>query len=160
MTVTIRAAVESDAPTIFQFIRELAIYENAEHEVKASVETIAQSLFGPQSVTAALICERDGEAIGFAVYFFTYSTWLGKNGLYLEDLYVTPKARGSGAGKALLKRLAQLAVEKACGRFEWSVLDWNEPAINVYRAIGAEPLDEWIRYRLSGEALARFAATP
>ena len=158
MTLLIRDAVASDAPTILRFIRELAIYENAEHEVKATVESITASIFGEGSVTSALICERDGQPIGFAVWFLTYSTWLSKNGLYLEDLYVTPDARGSGAGKALLKRLASIAVEKGCGRFEWSVLDWNEPAIRVYQAIGAEAQDEWVRYRLSGEALKAFAA--
>lgn len=158
MTLLIRDAVASDAPTILRFIRELAIYENAEHEVEATVESIKASIFGEGSVTSALVCERDGQPIGFAVWFLTYSTWLSKNGLYLEDLYVTPDARGSGAGKALLKRLASIAVEKGCGRFEWSVLDWNEPAIRVYQAIGAEAQDEWVRYRLSGEALKAFAA--
>lgn len=158
MTLLIRDAVAVDAPTILRFIRELAIYENAEHEVQATVESITASIFSEGSVTSALICERDGQPIGFAVWFLTYSTWLSRNGLYLEDLYVTPDARGSGAGKALLKRLASIAVERGCGRFEWSVLDWNEPAIRVYKAIGAEPQDEWVRYRLSGEALKAFAA--
>lgn len=159
MTLVIRDAVIGDAPIILRFIRELAIYEKAEHEVEATIDTITSSLFGKDTVTSALICERDGQAIGFAVWFQSYSTWLAKNGLYLEDLYVTPDARGSGAGKALLKRLAAIAVEKGCGRFEWSVLDWNEPAIRVYEAIGAEALTEWTRYRLSGDALKTFAAT-
>ncbi|MDG3575069.1 GNAT family N-acetyltransferase [Rhizobium sp. YJ-22] len=154
----IREAERADAATILRFVRELAIYEKAEHEVAATEETVAESLFGPASVTRALICERDGVAIGFAVWFFSYSTWLAKNGLYLEDLYVTPDARGSGAGKALMKRLARIAVENGCGRFEWSVLDWNEPAIRVYDAIGAEPQAEWLRYRMAGEALKAFAA--
>jgi GNAT superfamily N-acetyltransferase len=99
----------------------------------------------------------DNEPIGYAVYFFNYSTWLGRHGLYLEDLYVSPEHRGAGAGKALLKHLAQLAVAKGCGRFEWSVLDWNEPAIRFYQAIGARPQDEWVGYRLTGEALEAFA---
>jgi len=158
VTLLIRDAVAADAPTILRFIRELAIYENAEHEVKATVESITASIFGDGSVTSALICEREGQPIGFAVWFLSYSTWLSRNGLYLEDLYVTPDARGSGAGKALLKRLAAIAVEKGCGRFEWSVLDWNEPAIRVYQAIGAEAQDEWVRYRLSGDALKAFAS--
>jgi len=158
VTLLIRDAIAADAPTILRFIRELAIYENAEHEVKATVESIRASIFGKDSVTSALICEREGQPIGFAVWFLSYSTWLSRNGLYLEDLYVTPDARGSGAGKALLKRLAAIAVEKGCGRFEWSVLDWNEPAIRVYQAIGAEAQDEWVRYRLSGEALKAFAS--
>ena len=157
MTITIRPAQLSDSELILRFIRELAEYEKAADEVKATTASIEQSLFGPQSVTHAVICEVDGEPVGFAVWFYTYSTWLARNGLYLEDLYVTPQKRGSGAGKALLKYLAKLAVEKGCGRFEWSVLDWNEPAIRVYRSIGAEPQDEWIRYRLAGDALKAFA---
>jgi GNAT superfamily N-acetyltransferase len=157
MSLVIRPARREDAPTLLGFIRELAIYERAEHEVAATAETIEQSIFGPGSVTRALICEKDGEPIGMAVWFFSYSTWQARNGLYLEDLYVTPQARGAGAGKALLKRLAQIAVEHGCGRFEWSVLDWNEPAIRVYEAVGAEPQSEWIRYRLSGRALQDFA---
>lgn len=157
MSLTIRPATRGDASILLGFIRELAIYEKAEHEVAATVETIEQSIFGPQSVTQALICEKDGQAIGMAIWFFNYSTWQARNGLYLEDLYVTPSARGFGAGKALLQRLAQIALENGCGRFEWSVLDWNEPAIKVYDAIGAEPQNEWIRYRLTGDALASFA---
>jgi GNAT superfamily N-acetyltransferase len=157
MSLVIRPARREDAPTLLGFIRELAIYERAEHEVAATAETIEQSIFGPGSVTRALICEKDGEPIGMAVWFFSYSTWQARNGLYLEDLYVTPQARGAGAGKALLKRLAQIAVEHGCGRFEWTVLDWNEPAIRVYEAVGAEPQSEWIRYRLSGRALQDFA---
>ncbi|MCK8781157.1 GNAT family N-acetyltransferase [Rhizobium sp. NTR19] len=157
MPLAIRAATRSDAATLLRFIRELAIYEKAEHEVAATLETIEESIFGPRSVTRALICERDGEAIGMAIWFFSYSTWQARNGLYLEDLYVTPAARGLGAGKALLKRLAQIAVENNCGRFEWSVLDWNEPAIKVYDAIGADPMKEWIRYRLAGDSLKSFA---
>ncbi|MGK6314847.1 N-acetyltransferase family protein [Neorhizobium sp. DT-125] len=157
MALTIREAIRDDAATLLGFIRELAIYEKAEHEVAATVETIEASIFGRNSVTQALICERDGEPVGMAIWFFSYSTWQAKNGLYLEDLYVTPTARGLGAGKAMLKRLAEIALENGCGRFEWSVLDWNEPAIHVYEAIGAEPMSEWIRYRLSGEALKNFA---
>ncbi|KAB1086788.1 GNAT family N-acetyltransferase [Neorhizobium galegae] len=157
MALTIREAVREDAATLLGFIRELAIYEKAEHEVAATSETIGNSIFGTGSVTHALVCEQDGVPIGMAIWFFSYSTWQAKNGLYLEDLYVTPAARGLGAGKAMLKRLAQIALENGCGRFEWSVLDWNEPAIRVYEAIGAEPMTEWIRYRLSGETLKSFA---
>nr|WP_202033506.1 GNAT family N-acetyltransferase [Agrobacterium larrymoorei] len=153
----IREATPADAELLLDFIRELAIYENAEHEVEATVESITSSLFGKDSVASGLICEKDGQPIAFAIWFLNYSTWQAKNGLYLEDLYVTPDARGSGAGKALLKRLAAIAVEKGCGRFEWSVLDWNEPAIRVYKSIGAEAMDEWTRYRLSGDALRAFA---
>ncbi|MBB4273532.1 GNAT family N-acetyltransferase [Rhizobium mongolense] len=156
--LTIREAVREDAATLLGFIRELAIYEKAEHEVAATIQKIEESIFGTNSVSSALICEQDSRPVGMAVWFFNYSTWQAKNGLYLEDLYVTPAARGLGAGKALLKRLAEIALETGCGRFEWSVLDWNEPAIRVYEAIGAEPMNEWIRYRLSGEALKSFAA--
>jgi GNAT superfamily N-acetyltransferase len=157
MTLTVREAMPSDAATIVRFIRELADYEKALHEVQATEESVRASIFGEGSVTQALIAERDGAAIGMAVWFFSYSTWQARNGLYLEDLYVTPDARGSGAGKAMLRRLAQIALEAGCGRFEWSVLDWNEPSIRVYEAIGAEPQKEWIRYRLAGEKLAEFA---
>ena len=158
MTLTIRDATPADAATILRFVRELADYEKAIHEVEATEDSVRASIFGEGSVTRALIAERDGEPIGMAVWFFSYSTWQARNGLYLEDLYVTPAARGAGAGKALLRRLAQLALENGCGRFEWSVLDWNEPSIKIYDAIGGEPQKEWIRYRLTGdklEALAR-----
>ena len=154
----IREATRADAGTILRFITELAIYEKAGHEVEATVESVAQSLFGPNSVSHAAICERDGVPVGFAVWFFSYSTWQARNGLYLEDLYVTPDQRGTGAGRLMLRYLARIAVEKGCGRFEWSVLDWNEPAIKAYQAIGAEPLSEWTRYRLTGAALESFAA--
>lgn len=155
--IFIRAAVRADSAQILNFIRELAIYEEAEHEVLADEDSIGQSLFGPESVSRALIGELNGEAIGFAVYFYNYSTWLAKNGLYLEDLYVSTEHRGSGMGKALLRRLAQIAVEQNCGRFEWSVLDWNEPAIGFYRRMGAVPQDEWTTFRLSGAQLKAVA---
>lgn len=154
----IREATSADAGTILRFITELAIYEKAGHEVEATVETITESLFGPNSVSHAAICERDGVPVGFAVWFFSYSTWQARNGLYLEDLYVTPDQRGTGAGRLMLRYLARIAVEKGCGRFEWSVLDWNEPAIRVYEAVGAEPMSEWTRYRLAGKGLEAFAA--
>ncbi|MFN7127415.1 MAG: GNAT family N-acetyltransferase [Allorhizobium sp.] len=157
MSFTIRPATPEDAATILGFITELAVYEKAGHEVEATEETIRASIFGESSVTEAVILESDGEPAGFAVWFYSYSTWQAKNGLYLEDLYVSPDYRGTGAGKMLLKHLASIAVEKGCGRFEWSVLDWNEPAIRVYDAIGAEPQSEWIRYRMTGQALRDFA---
>lgn len=157
MTIEIREATPEDAGLILQFIIELAIYEKAEHEVIATEEDIRQSIFSENTTTHALICSVDNKPIGYAVYFFNYSTWLGKNGIYLEDLYVTPDSRGTGAGKALLKYIAKIAVAKDCGRFEWSVLDWNEPAIKFYKAIGAKPQDEWVGYRLSGEALRALA---
>ena len=155
--LNIRPALIDDAALILHFVRELAIYEKAEHEVLATEQHVRDTIFGDDSRVDGLICEHEGEAVGFAVYFLNYSTWLGKYGLFLEDLYVTPEKRGVGAGKALLQYLARLAVEKDCGRFEWNVLDWNEPAIKFYDSIGAEPLHEWIGYRLTGDALHRFA---
>ncbi|MFT5483354.1 MAG: GNAT superfamily N-acetyltransferase [Halieaceae bacterium] len=156
--ISIRVAEATDAEVIHGFIVELARYEKAEHEVLATVEDIRASIFADDSVVAGLIGEVDGEAAGFAVYFFNYSTWLGRNGLYLEDLYVAPDQRGTGLGKALLRGLAQIAVSKGCGRFEWSVLDWNEPAIGFYDRLGALPQPEWLGYRLSGPRLEAFAA--
>ena len=155
--IHIRPASADDAGLILQFIRELAIYEKAESSVQTDEAGIRASLFGADAKAQALVCERDGRAIGYAVYFYNYSTWLGRNGIYLEDLYVSPEHRGSGAGKALLQHIARLAVEQGCGRFEWSVLDWNTPAIDFYRAAGALPQDEWTVYRLQGDALRRFA---
>lgn len=156
-SITIRNAGIEDSGLILRYITELARFEKAEHEVKACEETIKTSLFGPGSVTRALICEYNSEPIGFAVYFFNYSTWLAKQGLYLEDLYVTPDYRGHGAGKALLRQLARIALDNNCGRFEWSVLDWNKPAIDFYESIGAEPQSEWVGYRLTGQALLDLA---
>ncbi|MFT4159177.1 GNAT family N-acetyltransferase [Shinella zoogloeoides] len=154
----IRPATAADAAIILRFIRELADYENALDEVAATEETVAASLFGEGSVSFAAICETEaGEPAGSAVWFKTYSTWQAKNGLYLEDLYVTPAHRGAGVGKMLLRHLARVAVAEDCARFEWSVLDWNEPAIRVYEAVGAEPKKEWVRYRLTGDRLKRFA---
>lgn len=157
MTISIRKAVPADAAIIHGFIVELAVYEKAEHEVKASIAEIESSIFSVSSPAKALICELNGEAIGFAVYFYNYSTWQGRKGLYLEDLYVSPKHRGLGAGKFLLRHLAQVAVEEGCGRFEWSVLDWNQPAIEFYDSVGAKPQAEWLKYRLAGDDLFNFA---
>ena len=158
MAINIRPATPDDAELILRFITELAIYEKAEHEVKTDAAGIRDSLFAEGSTAHGLICENDGQPIGYAVYFFNYSTWLGKHGLYLEDLYISPEARGLGAGKALLRHLAQVAVARDCGRFEWSVLDWNTPAIDFYESFGARPQSEWTTYRLTGQALLDFAA--
>lgn len=155
--IEIRDAVITDAELILAFVTELARYEKAENEVKASVDDIRKSIFGPDSTTQALICSIDGIEIGFAVYFYNYSTWLGKNGLYLEDLYVSPQHRQAGAGKALLKHLANIALANNCGRFEWSVLDWNEPAIRFYQSLGAKAQDEWVAYRLQEEEIEKLA---
>ena len=156
-TLEIRDASADDAELILHFIRELAIYEKAEHEVVADANDLRRTLFGPDSTTLAVICLLDGAPVGFAVYFFNYSTWLGRNGLYHEDLYVSPEHRGAGAGKALLRHLARIAVDRDCGRMEWSVRDWNTPAMDFYDAMGARAQREWIPYRLTGEALSRFA---
>lgn len=157
MNLHIRPARREDAAQILTFITELADYEKARHEVLASVADIERTLFTEHPTSHALICCCDEQPIGFAVYFFNYSTWQGRNGLYLEDLYISPEHRGTGAGKLMLKHLAREACAKECGRFEWSVLDWNEPAIRFYESIGARPQNEWVRYRMEGEALKAFA---
>lgn len=156
-TILIRAAEPGDIDTILQFIRDLADYEKLAHAVNTDRDTLARYLFGARPMAEVLIAERQGDAIGFALFFPNFSTFEGRPGLYLEDLFVRPDARGSGAGKALLVRLAQLAVERDCARLEWSVLDWNEPAIAVYRAIGAVPMDEWTIQRLDGASLQALA---
>lgn len=156
-TVNVRPAIKSDAKTIHRFIMDLAIYEKAEHEVKSTIADIENTLFTEGCTAHALIAELNGEPVGMAVYFFNYSTWLGQNGIYLEDLYVSPSHRGLGLGKKLMAGLARIAKEKNCGRMDWSVLDWNQPAIDVYDAIGAKPQTEWIGYRLTGDALDKLA---
>ena len=155
--VIIRPATVEDAGIIHRFITDLAIYEKAEHEMLASIPEIESSIFGPDSTVSALICLLDDEAIGFAVFFYNYSTWLGKNGLFLEDLYVSQEHRGVGAGKKLLKHLAKIAVDKNCGRFEWNVLDWNTPALDFYASLGAKQQSEWIGHRVEGDALIALA---
>ena len=155
--IEVRKATFEDASTILGFIRELARYEKAEEQVTASVENIEKNLFSQSTTTEAIICTSGGKPIGFAVYFLNFSTWLGKDGLYLEDLYVSPDYRGTGAGKMLLKYLAALAVENNYERFDWSVLDWNQPAIRFYEAIGAKAQSEWVGYRLEGQSLLNFA---
>ena len=157
--IEIRKATVEDAALILRFVTELAIYEKAENEVVATVSDIRDSLFSGKSITHGVICNIDSEPAGFAVYFLNYSTWLGKHGLYLEDLYISPDHRGAGAGKALLKYLAKIAISMNCGRFEWSVLDWNEPAIQFYQSIGAKPQSEWVGYRLEGKSLEEFAGS-
>ena len=155
---TLRAAELRDVAPIVELIRELAAFERLEHLLQVTPEHLRPHLFGERPVAEAMVAEVDGEVVAFALYFTNFSTFLARPGLYLEDLYVTPAARGAGVGKALLQHLAQLAVQRGCARFEWAVLDWNEPAIGFYRRLGAEPLDAWTVYRLSGEALARLAA--
>ena len=150
-------AVEADVPLILDLIRDLAEYEKLSDQVTATEADIARSLFGEQPRAEAVIARLDGEAIGFALFFHNYSTFLGRPGLYLEDLYVRPAFRGRGFGRRLLVHLARIAVDRGCGRFEWSVLDWNAPAIAAYRRAGAVPLEDWTVYRLTGDALKRLA---
>jgi GNAT superfamily N-acetyltransferase len=154
----VRVATAEDAGVLFKFIKDLAIYEKAEHEVLATESTIRESVFADDSHVFALICELDGVAIGSAIYFFNYSTWLAKPGLYLEDLYVMPEYRGKGAGVKLLKAMASIAKEKDCARFEWSCLDWNTPSREFYHSLGAVSQDEWVGYRMTGKTLNDFAA--
>jgi GNAT superfamily N-acetyltransferase len=159
----IRPAAEADVPLILRFIRELAEYERLLHEVVATEERLRETLFGARPAAEVVIAEdADGEALGFALFFHNYSTFLARPGIYLEDLYVRPEARGRGAGRALLAHLARLAKERGCGRLEWWVLDWNESAIRFYRSLGAQPMDDWTVFRLTGDDLARLAdeATP
>ena len=151
-------AVEADVPVILALIRDLAEYEKLSDQVTATEADIARSLFGDPPRAEAVIARLDGEAIGFALFFHNYSTFLGRPGLYLEDLYVRPAFRGRGFGRRLLIHLARIAVDRGCGRFEWSVLDWNAPAIAAYRHAGAVPLDDWTVYRLAGDALRKLAA--
>ncbi|XXD08414.1 N-acetyltransferase family protein [Klebsiella sp. R445] len=157
MSIRIRQARPEDVTTIYDMIYELAVYEKAPEQVVTTPDEIRDTLFGADSKTEALICEIDGTSVGYAVFFTSYSTWLGRNGIYMEDLYISPEYRGQGAGRAMLKHIAQCAVQRQCGRLEWSVLDWNQPAIDFYLSIGALPQSEWVRYRLDGEALLKFA---
>ncbi len=150
-------AAKSDIPLILSFIRKLAEYEKLSHLVVATEENIREHVFGSNPVAEVLLAYWAEEAVGFALYFRNFSTFLGQAGIYLEDLFVEPAHRGKGIGKALLKRLAEIAVERGYGRLEWSVLDWNKPSIEFYRSLGAVPMDEWIRYRLTGQPLTRLA---
>lgn len=156
----IRAARKEDCGTIFHFIRELAVYEKLLHAVVATEAELARTLFGPRPGAEVLIAEWHGEAAGFALFFPNYSTFLARPGIYLEDLFVLPQFRGYGIGLGLLRRLAEIAVERNCGRLDWSVLDWNEPAIRFYQGIGARALDDWTQYRLEGPSLRRMAGAP
>jgi GNAT superfamily N-acetyltransferase len=157
VTVTVRPATRSDVPLIFRLICDLAEYERLRHEVRADAAGLAARLFGERPYAEVLIAEIDGAPVGFALFFHNFSTFEGKPGVYLEDLYVDPAVRGRGAGKALLKRLAGIAVERDCGRLEWAVLDWNQPAIGFYKRLGARPMNDWTVYRLDGDALTALA---
>ncbi|MEO8365311.1 MAG: GNAT family N-acetyltransferase [Pseudoxanthomonas sp.] len=156
-SISLRPAQLADTSLILAFIRELGAYEKLAHEVVADEASLARQLFGERAAAEVIIAEVDGKAAGFALFFHNFSTFLGQRGLYLEDLFVRPQFRGLGLGKHLMVRLAKLAFERGCGRFEWSVLDWNEPAICFYRSLGAVGLDEWTVQRLSGDALKALA---
>ena len=156
-TIAIRPAVPSDAPRILELITGLAIYEREPDAVETTEQHLHDTLFADNPRTFAVMAELNGQVVGFAIYFYNYSTWLGVHGIYLEDLFVEEASRGHGVGLALLRHLAKKAVTEGCGRFEWMVLDWNEPAIDFYKAAGAVPMDEWTVYRLSGDALTHFA---
>lgn len=156
--LTIVPATERDVPLILELIRSLAEYEHLADQVVATEDSLRSSLFGARPAAEVLIAFVDSSAVGFAVFFHNYSTFLGRAGLYLEDLFVRPEWRSRGIGRALLGSVARIAVDRGCGRMEWSVLDWNAPAIRVYEATGASPMDEWTVYRLTGDALTRFAS--
>jgi GNAT superfamily N-acetyltransferase len=159
MTISIRPAGPADLPLVAELIRALADYEKLAHEVRFDTAVLGEKLFGARPYAEVVIGEVDGTAQGFALFFHNFSTFEGKPGIYLEDLFVRPEARGSGLGKALLSHLAHLAVLRDCARLEWSVLDWNEPAIGFYRKLGARLMDEWTVMRLDGGDLARLGAT-
>jgi GNAT superfamily N-acetyltransferase len=154
MTLVIRPGAPADVPIIAELIRGLARFEKLENEVTMTEERLASNLFGRHRYAETLIAEEAGESVGFALFFHNFSTFLAKPGIYLEDLFVVPEHRGGGVGRALLKELARLAVERDCGRLEWSVLDWNRDAIAFYERLGARPNSEWTIYRLTGEALS------
>jgi GNAT superfamily N-acetyltransferase len=157
MRAEVRTATRADVTAIHAMIVALATYERATHEVIATPADLERALFGDTATVFALVAELDGSVVGFALWFTTYSTWVGRHGIWLEDLFVLPEHRGHGLGKALLVELARLCVEKGWGRLEWNVLDWNEPALGFYRSLGALPLDEWTVHRLSGQTLRALA---
>jgi GNAT superfamily N-acetyltransferase len=156
--LTVRPATPEDVPVILQFVRELAQYERLEQEVIATEERMRHSLFGPRPYAEVLLALVDAQPVGFAMFFHSFSTFLGLPGIYLEDLYVRPEARGHGVGRSLLARLAALTLERGCGRLEWSVLDWNAPSIGFYRSLGAQAMDDWTIFRVTGAALQRLAS--
>ncbi len=156
----LRPAVEVDLDTIIELIHALAEYEREPESVRLDRETLRSHLFGAHPYAEVLLAETtEGQSAGFALFFHNFSTWEGKPGIHLEDLFVRPEFRGHGFGKALLVELSRLAVQRGCARLEWAVLDWNEPSIQFYKALGAVPLDEWTTYRVSGDALAKLAST-
>lgn len=156
--LTIRAATAHDVPLILDFIRALALYERDPDAVVATEESLLRDGFGPEPKYRCVLADWNGEHAGFAFFFYNYSTWQGRPGLYLEDLFVKPEFRGKGIGKALLLHLAKIAVDEGCGRYQWQVLDWNTPALDFYKSLGAKVMTEWLTMRVEGEALERLAA--
>ena len=157
--IRIVPASADDVPLILSFIRALAAYEKLSHEVVATEQSLGETLFGPRPAAEVVIAYAGEDPVGFSLFFHNYSTFLGRPGIYVEDIFVRPDARGRGVGKALLSYVARLAVERRCGRLEWSVLDWNGPAIRFYKGVGAVPMDEWTVYRVTGDALTRLGAS-
>lgn len=154
----LRPATPADTDAMLDLVHALALYEKAPNAVEMAAPMLREALFGTTPLARAVVAENDGRLVGLAIYYTSFSTWTGRGGLYLEDLFVKPEARGRGIGKALLRHLAREAARLGCARLEWSVLDWNQPAIAFYQSLGAEPLDEWTRYRLQGASLAALAA--
>ena len=153
----IRRATRADIPVVLELIHALAVYEKLDHLVRADEALLDQQLFSDASPAETVLCVSEGTAVGFAVYFHNFSTFMGRKGLYLEDLFVRPEHRGRGFGKALFLHVAHIAQRRGCGRFEWLVLDWNAPSIRFYESLGAERMEDWRLFRLSGDALARLA---
>ena len=153
----IRPATPDDTSTICELIRALAEYERLSHQVVLDEARLREHLFGTRPFAEVLLAEDAGQVVGFALFFHNYSTFLGRPGIYLEDIFVRPEHRGKGHGKAMLRTIARIAVERRCGRLEWAVLDWNEPSIAFYRSLGAKPMDEWTTFRMTGEAIERLA---
>ena len=157
MALTITPASERDVPLVLSFIRKLAEYEKLSDQMVATEELLREGLFGPHRVAEVVLAYLAGEPVGFALYFHNFSTFVGRPGIYLEDLFVEPAHRGKGVGKALLIHVAKIAVERGCGRFDWAVLDWNTPSIDFYKSLGAVPLDDWTLFRLTGDTLHQVA---
>jgi len=151
--LALRFALKKDVPLILDFINKLAVYEKLSHKVSATPDILERSLFGEKRVAEVIIADYEGDPVGFSLFFHNFSTFLGKPGIYIEDIFVNPESRGEGIGKEILKFIAKLAVERGCGRVEWSVLDWNESAIQFYKNLGAKPMDSWTTFRLTGNAL-------
>lgn len=159
MDATIARIAPDDVPVLLELIRELARFEKLEHEVEATEEILTESLFGPQPAAGALLARVNGEPAGYAIYFFTFSTFVGRAGIWLEDVYVRPEFRKRGLGLQLIKEVARIGVKRNCGRYEWVALDWNENALEIYRKLGARTMDDWVIHRMNAEELRRLATS-